>query len=141
MENINIELEISNPDSKKKAKIDMDPLFKQAASVKQPVPNYVDINLENYADINLLLFDRMREISNYTDEQVKELVLNSYMALLKLTTKTAENPYYSKGIMACMHPTNQGMRIEDAENSTCDNVALEWDEDTKQKLENSYNIN
>ena len=100
MENINIELEISNPDSKKKAKIDMDPLFKQAASVKQPVPNYVDINLENYADINLLLFDRMREISNYTDEQVKELVLNSYMALLKLTTKTAENPYYSKGIMA-----------------------------------------
>ena len=55
--------------------------------------------------------------------------------------KCSQCIFYSKGIMACMHPTNQGMRIVDAENSTCDNVALEWDEDTKQKLENSYNIN
>ena len=31
------------------------------------------------------------------------------------------------------------MIIADADNNSCDNVALEWNEETKQRLENSYN--
>ena len=48
--------------------------------------------------------------------------------------------FYSKGIMTCMHPATKGLRIKDADNNTCDNVAVEWNEETKQKLENSYSI-
>ena len=48
--------------------------------------------------------------------------------------------FYAKGIMACMHPTNEGMRIMNADSNSCDNVALEWNEETKKKLENSYSV-
>ena len=54
--------------------------------------------------------------------------------------KCSQCIFYSKGIMACMHPANEGMRVIDADNNTCDNIALEWNEETKQKLENSYEI-
>ena len=39
-----------------------------------------------------------------------------------------------------MHPANKGMRVIDADNNTCDNVALEWNEETKTKLEKSYGV-
>lgn len=48
--------------------------------------------------------------------------------------------FYAKGIMACMHPANEGMRIMNADSNSCDNVALEWNEETKKKLENSYSV-
>ena len=48
--------------------------------------------------------------------------------------------FYAKGIMACTHPTNEGMRIMNADSNSCDNVALEWNEETKKKLENSYSV-
>ena len=54
--------------------------------------------------------------------------------------KCSQCIFYSKGIMACMHPANEGMRVIDANNNTCDNVALEWNEETKQKLEKSYGV-
>lgn len=87
--------------SKIKAKIDMSPIFKQAVKQKQPVPEYVNMDIEKEFMVNIdSLFDYMRQINNYTDEQVKSLVSNSYIQLLELTLKTKENPYYSKGIMA-----------------------------------------
>ena len=54
--------------------------------------------------------------------------------------KCSQCIFYSKGIMACMHPANKGMRVIDADNNTCDNVALEWNEETKTKLEKSYGV-
>ena len=54
--------------------------------------------------------------------------------------KCSQCIFYSKGIMACMHPANKGMRVIDADNNTCDNVALEWNEETRQKLEKSYGV-
>ena len=97
----NINIEYEKDKSKIKKSIDMSPIFKQAAKIKQPAPKYVDIDIEKQfmVDINIL-FDCMREINNYTDEQVKELVLSSYIPLLELTLKTNENPYYSMGIMS-----------------------------------------
>ena len=74
----NINIEYEKDKSKIKKSIDMSPIFKQAAKIKQPAPKYVDIDIEKQfmVDINIL-FDCMREINNYTDEQVKELVLKS----------------------------------------------------------------
>ena len=72
----------------------------------------------------------LNELSNLINKQNIEL---NY-------PKCSQCIFYSKGIMACMHPANEGMRVIDADNNTCDNVALEWNEETKQKLENSYEI-
>ena len=72
----------------------------------------------------------LNELSNLINKQNIEL---NY-------PKCSQCILYSKGIMACMHPANEGMRVIDADNNTCDNVALEWNEETKTKLEKSYSV-
>lgn len=52
--------------------------------------------------------------------------------------KCSQCIFYSKGIMSCMHPANRGTIIENADNSTCDNVALEWNEEVKKHIEKNY---
>ena len=40
--------------------------------------------------------------------------------------------FYSKDLSACMHPSNKDIKtIKDADNTSCDNVAVEWDDETK----------
>lgn len=70
----------------------------------------------------------LTELSNLIDSQNIEL---NY-------PKCSECIFYSKGIMVCMHPANEGMQISDANTSSCDNVTLEWNEETKQKIEKFY---
>lgn len=55
--------------------------------------------------------------------------------------KCSQCIFYSKGIMSCMHPANRGTIIQDANNNTCDNVALEWNKDVKESIENTYGVN
>lgn len=98
---IKLNIEIEKDPSKIKSKIDLSSTFQQAAKEKQPVPTYVDVDIEKQFMTNIyILFESMRQINTYTDEQVKELVLSSYIPLLELTLRTNENPYYSKGILS-----------------------------------------
>ena len=90
----------------------------------------VNKNIENSMKV-LLIKGNLNELSNLINIQNIEL---NY-------PKCSQCIFYSKGIMACMHPANEGMRVIDADNNTCDNVALEWNEDVKQKLEKSYGAN
>ena len=61
----------------------------------------------------------LNELSNIIDKQNIEL---SYPTCSQCV-------YYSSGIMSCMHPASVGRIIDDAENMSCDNVSLKFDEE------------
>lgn len=65
----------------------------------------------------------LTELSNLIDTQNIEL---SY-------PKCSQCMFYAKGIMACMHPANEGMRIIDADNNTCDNITLKLSGETNKE--------
>ena len=61
----------------------------------------------------------LNELSNIIDKQNIEL---SYPTCSQCV-------YYSSGIMSCMHPASVGRIIDDAENMSCDNISLKFDEE------------
>lgn len=73
----------------------------------------------------------LNELSNLISEQ--EIEFNY--------PKCSECIFFSKGISACMYPTNNKVRIIDPDHNSCDNVSLEWNEETKEKLERAYEAN
>ena len=74
----------------------------------------------------------LNELSNLINEQ--EMIEFNY-------PKCSECIFFSKGISACMYPANNKVRITDPDNNSCDNVSLEWNEETKEKLEKAYKAN
>ena len=101
-------------------------------------------------DLTIDGLNRVKELINSNEEIEDNDWMRSVVPLTELSNlidrqnielnypKCSQCIFYSKGIMACMHPASQGMIIADADNNSCDNVALEWNEETKQRLENSY---
>lgn len=74
-------------------------IFKDAPSEK--VPETVNVDISKSFNINVnALFEDIKNMQNMNDSQMRDLVLNSYMTILELVTRTNENPYFAYGIIS-----------------------------------------